>query len=117
MNRKTFRVNTTRSFSQAQEKWSVDEFGDVVVDVTPVRVGLIMTFDHLFAFLLTVRFERSQRRRHDLQFCGADQIEAQPKQVVETMRHDCAAMAPQQHSASIAQGGGDFVAELMRSDE
>lgn len=45
---------------------SIDDLGNVVVDVAPVGVGLVVAFDHLCAFFLAVCFEWSQGCGHDL---------------------------------------------------
>jgi hypothetical protein len=59
---------------------SIDELGNVVIDVAPVGAGHVMALDHLLAFFPAVGFELPQGRSHDLKLCRAHQIQAQPQQ-------------------------------------
>ena len=55
---------------------SVDDFGNIVVDIAAIGVRPVVEFDHLLAFFLGMGFHRSQRGRHDLDSGRAHQIES-----------------------------------------
>src|SRR5919108_6180831 len=82
---------------------SIDNLGDIVIDIAPVGIWSVMKFDHLLAFGLRMRFRRSQRSCHNLNPGGAHQIESQAKQSVEIIGHNRAAVTAQKHRVSITE--------------
>ena len=55
---------------------SVDDLGNIVIDIAAIGVRPVVKFDHLLAFFLGMGFHRSERGRHDLDSGRAHQIES-----------------------------------------
>ena len=69
-------VNNPRLLSTVGRYPSVDDLGNIVIDIAAIGVRPVVKFDHLLAFFLGMGFHRSQRGRHDLDSGRAHQIES-----------------------------------------